>query len=56
MNPELQSQTDVLVKVITHLETTLHQDLLLVVIILGVIFISLCLTAMLRRQKISHEK
>lgn len=49
MNTELQMQTDVIVKAITHLETTLHQDAILGVFTLGVLLALLCFVMLFRR-------
>jgi hypothetical protein len=50
MNSELQAQTDVLVKAITHLETTLHQDLIVAISFLGGLLIVLCVLTVFRRR------
>jgi hypothetical protein len=50
MNTELQTQTDAVVKAITHLETTLHQDALLVLMCLGALLVVLCVVMLLRRS------
>ena len=53
MNEELREQTLYLTRAITHLETTLHQDLMLIGLVLGILLIMLgCLMIIL----LAHRK
>ena len=49
MNAELQAQTDAVVKAITQLETTMHQDVLLIGACLGALIVVLCFIMLFRR-------
>lgn len=37
MNPELQIQTDKLIEALDHMETVIHRDLLLLIILAGLL-------------------
>ena len=49
MNPELQAQTDAVIKAIAHLETTLHQDIILATAGTGTLLVVLIIVALFRR-------
>jgi predicted RND superfamily exporter protein len=50
MNPELQAQTDAMVKAISQLETTLHQDAVLLMGLVSVLMIVLLFITLFRRR------
>lgn len=49
MNPELQTQTDLLLKAVSHLETTMHQDALLLLMGTGVLLVALIFVMLFRK-------
>jgi hypothetical protein len=49
MNSELQAQSDVLVKAIANLETTLHQDIIFATAAICVLLVVLIIVAMVHK-------
>lgn len=49
MNSELQAQTDAMIKAIAHLETTMHQDAILLAMVVGALLVVLTVVVFIRR-------
>lgn len=49
MNSELQAQTDAIIKAITSLETTMHQDAVLAAAIIGILLVVLIVIVLFKR-------
>jgi hypothetical protein len=49
MNSELQAQSDVLIKAIRQLETTMHQDIILATALIGALIFVLTIIMFVRR-------